>query len=175
VIAVEEGSREGGTIQSVVIMVDRNFLAHQLFTGVSLQHLACLVEELADPWQAMVESRRHEARGGARKREAGAGARHRLVFVDRLVVTLIHLRHDLPYSVLAITPPRKANKIALPHVHAATAETRYRHSSKRIAVVHALADHKRWKQPTRWTRRREALPDTYRAIAGLVSDRTANA
>jgi hypothetical protein len=88
--------------QSVVIMVDRDILAHQLFTGVSRQHLACLVEELADPWQAMVEGRRHDARGGARKREAGAGARHRLVFVDRLVVTLIHLRHDLPHSVLAL-------------------------------------------------------------------------
>ncbi|EDY45700.2 insertion element transposase [Streptomyces sp. SPB074] len=89
-------------IQSVVITVDRNVLAHQLFTGVSRQHLACLVEELAGPWQAMIEGRRHEARGGARKREAGAGARHRLVFVDRLVVTLIHLRHDLPHSVLAL-------------------------------------------------------------------------
>ncbi|MEW2233155.1 IS5/IS1182 family transposase, partial [Streptomyces sp. NPDC024062] len=34
-------------IQSVVITVGRNVLAHQLFTGVSRQHLACLVEELA--------------------------------------------------------------------------------------------------------------------------------
>jgi hypothetical protein len=50
--------------QSVVITVDRDILAHQLFTGVSRQHLACLVEELADPWQAMVEGRRHDARGG---------------------------------------------------------------------------------------------------------------
>lgn len=44
------------------------------------------------PWQAGVEGRRHVARGGARKRAAGAGARHQLVFVDRLVATLIHLR-----------------------------------------------------------------------------------
>ncbi|MGC0407624.1 hypothetical protein RKD31_000867 [Streptomyces sp. SAI-163] len=102
-IAVEEGSREGGLIQSVVIMVDRNVLAHQLFTGVSRQHLACLAEELADPWQAMVEgSSARGSRRRARKHEAGAGARHRLVFVDRLVVTLIHLRHDLPHSVLAL-------------------------------------------------------------------------
>lgn len=34
-----------------------------------------------------------------------------------------------------------------------------------------LADHKRWKQLTRWTHCRENLPATYRAIAGLVSDR----
>jgi hypothetical protein len=53
---------------------------------------------LAGPWQAVVEGRRYEARGGARKREAEAGVRHRLVFVDRLVATLIHLRHDLPHA-----------------------------------------------------------------------------
>lgn len=41
-------------------------------------------------------------RGGARKRAQGAGARYRLVFVDRLVVTLIHLRHDLPHAVLGV-------------------------------------------------------------------------
>lgn len=44
----------------------------------------------------------HQTRDGDRTREAGAGARHRLVFVDRLVVTLIRLRHDLPHSVLAL-------------------------------------------------------------------------
>ncbi|MFJ8133959.1 transposase family protein [Streptomyces hydrogenans] len=304
-------------------MVDRTVLAHQLFTGISRQHLAFLVAELAGPWQAVVEGRRHAARGGARRRAAGAGARHRLVFVDRLVATLIHLRHDLPHSVLAllfdvdrstvtravgeirgllaergcavpdrpglrlrtladvfayaqaegiklrldaaeihtrrpaagrgrrrafvsgkkkqntmkatviadsqgrtlwsdalrpgrmhdataardegiavcfqhfpdvkvllgdgylglrrdrpgqaVTPPRKPNKIALPHVRAAREEARHRHSSKRITVEHALADHKRWNRLTRWTHRRDVLPATYRAIAGLVSDRTANA
>ncbi|WP_435109336.1 helix-turn-helix domain-containing protein [Nocardiopsis synnemataformans] len=39
---------------------------------------------------------------GARKRAAGAGARNRLVFVDRLVATLIHLRHDLLHAVLGL-------------------------------------------------------------------------
>ncbi|CAM5584763.1 hypothetical protein STENM36S_06430 [Streptomyces tendae] len=49
----------------------------------------------------------------------------------------------------------------------------HRHGhSHRITVEHTLADHKRWKQ---LTHRRDRLPDTYRAIAGLVSDRTANA
>lgn len=70
--------------------------------GVSRGHLTSLVEELAGPWQAVVEGRRHEARGGARKREAGAGVRHRLVFVDRPVATLIHLRHDLPHAALGL-------------------------------------------------------------------------
>ncbi|GAA2342552.1 transposase [Streptomyces kunmingensis] len=300
-------------------MVSRMVLSHQVFTGVSRGHLASLVEELAGPWQAVVEGRRHEARGGARKREAGAGVRHRLMFVDRLVATLIHLRHDLPHAVLgllfgvdrstitraigeirgllaergcavpdrpglrlrtladvfayaqaegielrqdatevqvrrppasrggrrafvsgkkkqntmkatvvadhqgrtlwtdalrpgrmhdataarkegigtffqhfhdvevllddgylglrrdhpgqAVTPPRKGNKISPPEVLEARLRARHRHSSKRITVEHALADHKRWKQLARWTHRRENLPATYQAIAGIVSDR----
>ncbi|WP_385625546.1 transposase (plasmid) [Streptomyces sp. P8-A8] len=300
-------------------MLSRTVLAHQVFTGVSRGRLAFLVEELAGPWQAVVEGRRHEARGGSRKCEAGAGARHRLVFVDRLVATLIHLRHDLPHAALgllfgvdrstitraigeirgllaergcavpnrpglrlrtladvfayaqaegielrldatevqvrrppagrggrrafvsgkkkqntmkativadhqgrtlwtdalrpgrmhdataarnegigtcfrhfpdvevllddgylglrrdhpgqAVTPPRKRNKISPPEVLEARLRARHRHSSKRITVEHALADHKRWKQLVRWTHRRETLPVTYRAIAGLVSDR----
>ncbi|MDQ0681118.1 hypothetical protein QFZ56_000081 [Streptomyces achromogenes] len=87
---------------AVVIMVHRAVLARRLFTGISRRHLAFLIDELAVPWQAGVEGRRHAARGGARKRAAGAGARHQLVFVDRLVATLIHLRHDLPHAVLGL-------------------------------------------------------------------------
>ncbi|MEU0930921.1 transposase family protein [Streptomyces malaysiensis] len=306
-------------------MVNRAVPAHRLFTGISRRHLAYLVEELAAPWLAGVEGRRHAARGGARKRAAGAGARHRLVFVDRLVATLIHLRHDLPHAVLgllfgvdratvtraiaevrtllaargcavpdrpglrlrtladvfayaraegtelrldateiqvrrpsagrggrrafvsgkkkqqntmkatviadhrgrtlwtdalrpgrmhdataarnegiaicfrhfpdvevllddgylglsrdpdhrgqAITPPRKPRPGALPGRVEQWERDRHWHSSDRITVEHALADHKRWKQLTRWTHRRDRLPDTYRAIASLVSDRTIN-
>ncbi len=69
----------------VRVMVDRAVLAHPLFTGISVTHLASLVEELACPWAAVAEGRRGRVR---------AGARYRLVFVDRLVVTLIHLRHE---------------------------------------------------------------------------------
>ena len=83
-------------------MVDRSVLTHPLFTGISTAHLSSLVTELARPWVVGVEGRRHQARGGARKRAPGAGARHQLVFVDRLVATLIHLRHDLPHAVLAL-------------------------------------------------------------------------
>lgn len=83
-------------------MLSRTVLGHQVFTGVSRGHLASLIEELGDLWQAVVEGRGHEARGGARRCEAGAGARHRLVFVGRLVATLIHLRHDLPHAALGL-------------------------------------------------------------------------
>ncbi|MFI6337383.1 transposase family protein [Streptomyces sp. NPDC050535] len=301
-------------------MVNRTVLAHRLFTGISQCHLACLVEELALPWQADLEGRRHAVRGGARKRAAGAGARHQLVFVDRLVATLIHLRHDLSHAVLgllfgvdrstitraitevrallaergcavpdrpglrlrtltdvfayaqaegielrldateiqvrrppagrggrrafvsgkkkqntmkatviadwrgrtlwtdalrpgrmhdvraarnegiavcfqhfpdvevllddgylglsrdhrgqAITPPRKPRPGAPRSRVEQWERDRHWHSSDRITVEHALADHKRWKQLMRWTHRRDRLPDTYRAIANIVSDRT---
>lgn len=307
----------------VVIMVKRAVLSHRVLTGVSRRHLADLTVELAAPWQAAVEGRRHAVRGGVRCRAAGAGAKHQLVFTDRVVATLIHLRHDLPHAVLgllfgvdrstitravaeirallarrgfavpdrpgirlrtladvfayaqaegvvlrldatevqvrrpvshrggrrafvsgkrkqntmkatvvadgngrtlwagnlrpgrmhdttairgegidglfhqfpgtqvllddgylglrrdhpgqAVTPPRKANKISPPEVHQARERTRHEHSSQRIPVEHALADHKRWKGLTRWTHRRDTLPDTYLAIASLVSDRTVTA
>jgi hypothetical protein len=83
-------------------MVDRAVLAHPLFTGISMVHLASLVEELARPWAAAAEGRRGRVRGGVRRRAPGAGAQYRLVFVNRLVVTLIHLRHDLPHAVLGV-------------------------------------------------------------------------
>jgi DDE superfamily endonuclease/Helix-turn-helix of DDE superfamily endonuclease len=81
------------------------------------------------------------------------------------------LRRDHPNQ--AITPPRKPRPGALPGRLEQWERNRHGHSSDRITVEHALADHKRWKQLTRWTHRRKTLPDTYRAIAGLVSDHTA--
>ncbi|MEW1914827.1 IS5/IS1182 family transposase, partial [Kitasatospora sp. NPDC085895] len=73
-------------------MVNRAVLGHRVLTGVSRRHLTDLIVELAAPWQPVVEGRRHTVRGGARRRAAGAGAKHRLVFTDRVVATLIHLR-----------------------------------------------------------------------------------
>lgn len=72
----------------------------------------------------------------------------------------------------AITPPRKPRPGALPGRVEQWERDRHGHSSDRITFEHALADHKRWKQLTRWTHRHDRLPETYRAIAGLVSDRT---
>ncbi|AEY85372.1 transposase [Streptomyces hygroscopicus subsp. jinggangensis 5008] len=74
----------------------------------------------------------------------------------------------------AITPPRKPRPGALPGRVQQWERDRHEHSSDRITVEHALADHKRWKQLTRWTHRRDRLPDTCRAIASLVSDRNIN-
>ena len=57
-----------------------------------------LVAEIGPLWHE-----RHQARLASRqrKRAVGAGARHRLVFVDRLLATLVHLRHGVTHDVLA--------------------------------------------------------------------------
>jgi hypothetical protein len=44
-------------------------------------------------------------------------------------------------------------------------------SSQRIPVEHAIAELKWWRVPQRFTGRRELLPETINAIAGIVSDR----
>ncbi|ROQ59591.1 DDE superfamily endonuclease [Streptomyces sp. 840.1] len=60
-----------------------------------------LLEELAPGWQAGRQSALRERRGGDRRRAAGAGPRQRLVLVNRLLVTLVHLRLGLPHAALA--------------------------------------------------------------------------
>ncbi|MEV0639426.1 transposase family protein [Streptomyces sp. NPDC050619] len=59
-----------------------------------------MLEELAPRWQAARESALRERRGGDRRRAAGAGPQ-RLAFVDRLLVTLVHLRLGIPHAGLA--------------------------------------------------------------------------
>ena len=73
-------------------------VSNRRITGLSADVLAELVAEVGPLWQA-----RHKARLAARprKRAVGAGAKHRLVFVDRLVATLVHLRHGVTHDVLA--------------------------------------------------------------------------
>ncbi|MFI1279744.1 transposase family protein [Streptomyces sp. NPDC020858] len=65
---------------------------------MSAEVIAELVAELGPLWHE-----RHQARLVARprKRTVGAGARHRLVFIDRLLATLMHLRHGATHDVPA--------------------------------------------------------------------------
>jgi hypothetical protein len=70
-------------------------------SGISRAHLGDLIEELAPKWVARRESSLRERRGGGRRRAAGAGRKPKLVFVDRLLVTLVHLRLGLPHAALA--------------------------------------------------------------------------
>ncbi|WP_199819374.1 transposase family protein, partial [Streptomyces sp. NRRL S-378] len=81
-----------GTAARAAIIGDRRI------TGLSAEAITELVVELGPLWHD-----RHQARLVARprKRAVGAGAKHRLVFVDRLLATLVHLRHGATHDVLA--------------------------------------------------------------------------
>jgi Helix-turn-helix of DDE superfamily endonuclease len=69
-------------------------VADRRVTGLSREVLA----ELGPRWQARQNARPADR---PRQRAVGAGARHRLVFVDRLLATLVHLRHGVTHDVLA--------------------------------------------------------------------------
>ncbi|MFE7244677.1 transposase family protein [Streptomyces sp. NPDC057580] len=70
--------------------------------GLARQHLGELIEELAPRWEARCESGRHQRRRGNRRRQAGAGPRCELVFTDRVLITLVHLRTGLTHDALAV-------------------------------------------------------------------------
>ncbi|MFJ7264934.1 transposase family protein, partial [Streptomyces globosus] len=81
-----------GTAARAAIISDRRI------TGLSADVIAELVTEVGPLWHE-----RHQGRLEARprKRAVGAGAKHQLVFVDRLLATLVHLRHGATHDVLA--------------------------------------------------------------------------
>jgi hypothetical protein len=299
----------------------RTALSQRIFTGLPPRRLGKLVAELADVWIAAEEGRLRERRGHDRLRAPGAGPDHDLVFVDRVVVTLVVLRFQLPHAALAVlygvdrstvtravrevrpllaargfavpggpglrlhtladvfayasaagvelridgtevqvrrpaankpgrrafvsgkkkqntkkatvitdgagrtlwagafrpgrmhdqtavktdgicdlfeqfpevkakvdagyrglakqfpdqvqAPPLKPKKDATPEQVAAYEKERHQQSSERICVEHANAEHKQWRTLQRYLGRREDFDQTYRAVAGLVSDRTA--
>lgn len=80
----------------------RAALTHPVITGISRQHLADLIVELADPWAAAHQAALDRRRGHDRRRAAGAGPHDRLVFTDRVTVTLVVLRTQLPHHALAV-------------------------------------------------------------------------
>ncbi|WP_240122020.1 transposase family protein [Streptomyces sp. MUM 2J] len=73
-------------------------ISNRRITGLSADVIAELVTEIGPLWHE-----RHHAKlvCRPRKRAVGAGAKHRLVFVDRLLATLVHLRHGATHDVLA--------------------------------------------------------------------------
>lgn len=70
----------------------------QRITGLAPDVIAELVAEIGPLWherhQAVLTSR-------PRRRAVGAGAKYKLVLVDRLLATLVHLRHATTHDVLA--------------------------------------------------------------------------
>ncbi|MGW6391205.1 transposase family protein [Streptomyces sp. NPDC055103] len=73
-------------------------VSNRRITGLSTDVIAELSAELGPLWHE-----RHQAKLASRprKRAVGAGAKHRFVFVDRLLATLVHLRHGATHDVLA--------------------------------------------------------------------------
>ncbi|MER6196036.1 transposase family protein [Streptomyces sp. NPDC001586] len=73
-------------------------ISDQRITGLSTNVIAELVAEVGPLWHE-----RHQARLEARPRQraVGAGAKHRLVFIDRLLATLVHPRHGATHDVPA--------------------------------------------------------------------------
>lgn len=67
-------------------------------TGLTPEVIAEILAEVGPLWHE-----RHQAGLASRPRcrAAGAGARHKLVFIDRLLATLVHLRHGATHDVLA--------------------------------------------------------------------------
>ncbi|MEU6657542.1 transposase family protein [Streptomyces sp. NPDC046821] len=66
--------------------------------GLTPEVIAELVAEIGPLWHE-----RHQTTLAARprRRAVGAGAKHKLVFADRLLATLVHLRHGATHDVLA--------------------------------------------------------------------------
>ncbi|GEC10766.1 transposase [Streptomyces spinoverrucosus] len=73
-------------------------VAEYRVTGLSSAVIAELIAEVGPLWQEQ-----HQARLTARprRRAVGAGAKHKFVFVDRLLATLVSLRHGTTHDVLA--------------------------------------------------------------------------
>jgi hypothetical protein len=76
-------------------------LSKRIFTGLQPRRLGRLVDDLAGAWMIAEESRLRERRGHDRERAPGAGPDHDLPFTDRVIVTLVYLRHQLPHAALA--------------------------------------------------------------------------
>jgi hypothetical protein len=80
----------------------RTALSKRIFTGLRPRCLGRLVAGLAGAWMIAEESRLRERRGHERMRAPGAGPGHGLPFTDRVIVTLVALRLQLPHKALAV-------------------------------------------------------------------------
>jgi hypothetical protein len=81
------------------------------------------------------------------------------------------LARDFPTQITA--PPTKPKTGAVPSQVIGREAARKQQSSRRICIEHAIAEPKQWRTLQRYIGRREHFADTALAIAGLVSDRTA--
>ena len=75
------------------------------------------------------------------------------------------------YSGQVVCPAKKPRKDATEVEIETWREARHAQSSSRICVEHGIGELKAWRTLQRWIGRRDYLPETIAAIAGLVSDR----
>ena len=80
----------------------RAALSKRIFTGLQPRRLGRLIAGLAGAWTAAEEARLRERRGHDRLRAPGAGPDHGLPFADRVIVTLVYLRLQVPQAALAV-------------------------------------------------------------------------
>ncbi|MGH3165644.1 MAG: transposase family protein, partial [Trebonia sp.] len=80
----------------------RTALSHRIFTGIRRRRPGKLIGELAGPWARAGEGRLRGRRGHERRRAAGVGPGHDPPFTDLVIVTLVHLRFQLPHGALAV-------------------------------------------------------------------------
>jgi DDE superfamily endonuclease/Helix-turn-helix of DDE superfamily endonuclease len=79
----------------------RAALSKRIFTGLKPRRLGKLIVGLSGAWMAAEEARLRERRGHGRMRAPGAGPDHDLPLTDRVIVTLVCLRFQLPHAALA--------------------------------------------------------------------------
>ncbi|WP_327398584.1 helix-turn-helix domain-containing protein [Streptomyces phaeochromogenes] len=73
-------------------------ISNRRITGLTGGVIAELVAEIGPLWHARQQVK---LASRPRKRAVGGGPKHRLVFVDRLLATLVHLCHGATHDVLA--------------------------------------------------------------------------
>ena len=76
-------------------------MGKRIFTGLQPRRLGRLIDDLSGPWMAAEEARLRDRRGHDRERAPGACPGHDLPFTDRVIVTLVYLRLQLPQPALA--------------------------------------------------------------------------
>ncbi|MER6046610.1 ISAzo13 family transposase [Streptomyces sp. NPDC001793] len=76
-------------------------LSDPRFTGMSHAELSALAERIAPDLGALREERLHRQRGGARRQDAGNHGRPALTPTDKVLLTLVYLRHVASQNVMA--------------------------------------------------------------------------
>ena len=94
-VPLASNDRADARIRAMALLTDERL------TGMSSAELAELADLLAPDQAAQAAQRRHEQRGGRRRRAPGAGSRGLLTDADRVVVTVVYLRQVCSQNVLS--------------------------------------------------------------------------